>query len=125
MNAAQWFVHDKLRRLASDARAAAVQVERAKSLREVRDCGQVRADPTVSSLRHMVPELRLLNQACTRKAQALVDAQLEELKTLKSEDAEAFARRAGHLMQREWVFLRGTYSSVFLHAERELAHLRR
>ena len=124
MNAVQWFVHDKLQRLASDARAAAAQVQRAQSLREVRGLGRVHADPTVTSLRHMVPELRRLNQACEQRAQALVDTQLGSLRALKEKDAQAFATEASRLMQHEWPFLRGSLASVYVHAQRELAKLR-
>ncbi len=125
MNAAQWYVQDRLHRLAGDARAAATRARHARTLRELKDCSHVHADPVVASLRHMVPELKALKRTCLERAQELVDKDLDRLQKLKASDEAAFSKEASLVLHREWALLRGEWADVYVRAERSLAQLRR
>lgn len=123
-NAVQWYIQEKLRKLASDARSASVHLRQARTLRQVRDFSTVHADPTVSSLRHLVPELRQLNMARDDRAKELVLQHLKELKkAASSEDKAQFNKILTAYRTEEWPFLRGELAALLHLIERELRML--
>lgn len=129
MDANAFFARQQLQRLASQAASAAVRVRTARTLREVRDWGQVSMPGYLRVEARHLPEYRRLTSACEQRAKELVEAQLKELEVVAkselppAERLKAVKQAYGALVQRDWVFLRGEHPSILSNATRQAQSL--
>lgn len=121
-NATMFYVRQKMANCASSARSAMNRVRQARTLREVRDFGNVHVDAIIRSLEHQIPELRQLERAKSDRAEQLVAEHLKELRaTLAEKGLEAFKAQVGQRHQLDWIFLRGEHAGLFRRLDRDLA----
>lgn len=116
MDATQFYVQQEVRKVESAANAALSRLRRARTLREVVEASHVPVPPAIRFMSRQIPGLRTLEQAAGKRARELVEAQLAEVKALPLEERQ---RRLGQLRAREWMLLRGNFSSVVGFAETE------
>jgi len=129
MDANAFFARQQLQRLASQAASAAVRVRTARTLREVRDWGQVSMPGYLRVQARHLAEYRRLSSACEQRAKEIVDANLKELEVLAkselppAERLKELKQAYGTLVQRHWVFLRGEHPSILSNATRQAQSL--
>lgn len=121
-NATMFFVQQKMQEAGSRARSAMSRVRQARTLREVRDWGNVHVDAIIRSVDHMIPELRQLERAREQRAEQLVEEHLQDLrKVLDEKGLDAFRARVGERHRMDWIFLRGELANVYRRLDREVA----
>jgi hypothetical protein len=124
--AADFFVRQKLERFAGDCRSAVQRLERAESLRDVKQWGEVHPGSIVAGLSHLVPERRQLEAAQERRATQIVEAQLAKLQAFaEKRDVPAFEKLRDECRAIHWPFLRGEQPRLLNRIDRELAMLER
>ena len=122
MDANEFFVRQEVRKVESAVNSAMMRLRRADTLREVVDLTQVSLHPTIRFMRHQIHGLRELDRAAEKRAQELVTAQLEQLKTLPLTERR---EKIGRLRTRDWALLRGNFPKLVTLTEREIPKLLR
>lgn len=116
-NAMTFYLTQQASRFESDCRWHQQQLERAETMRQVRDCAHVILRSELRGMPGVREAETRLRWAAERRMEDLLDEQLDKLR--KCETMEDFKQLHGRLQMDEWPFMRGDFARVFVKAERE------
>ncbi len=115
------FLNQAVRLFEDQCRSASSQIQRARTMREVKHASDIHPVPYIRHMPQCRRHLADLRNEGEKKMERLLADQLKLLAS--SPDAETMKQARGRLLITEWPFLRGTFSRIYAHAERESRNL--
>lgn len=122
MNATLFYIMDETRRHVSQCRSEQSRLGSARDMRTVRDIAYVSVPSILRGMPDARNAVRDLEHVAEKRMNVLLDEQLRQLGEIQA--MEEFKKEYGRLVRNEWPFLRGTFSSVLVRAERAASVLR-
>lgn len=117
----QFYVNRLLNQLSSDCSSAQVRIRTATTMRAVRFAANVQAHAMIRSLPDVRQEQHRVHDCAEKRMEVLLNQQLKALEGCQS--SEQLRQEYGRLVHNDWVFLRGEFASLYVHADREYQRL--
>lgn len=117
----EFFLQQQLRRHEQNCAHAALAVNRAATMRDVKFSANVIAPSVLRGMPHTRGPLLTLQTHAAKKMEKLLDEQLRRLGEIATA-AEMKTMRA-HLERNDWIYLRGTYAATYHRATQEATRI--
>lgn len=120
-NATHFYLERLLNQLSNDIHSAQARIRTSTTMRDVKFAASLHPSPIIRSLPQARQALHRVHDCAEKRMQTLLEQQLKALAMLQSSDE--LGREYGRLVRSDWIFLRGDYGRVYLHADREYRRL--
>lgn len=120
-NATHFYLERLITQLSTDCHSAQSRIRTSATMRDVKFAANLHANAMIRSLPQARQALQRVHDCAEKRMETLLEQQLKALEVLQSSDE--LRQEYGRLVRSDWIFLRGDYGRVYVHADREYRRL--